>query len=386
MESGTVAHIVHSYLPVTQNWIYNQLSFNNRHIPLVLCQFVQNMEQFPLKQVYPVFKATDFVRLFLTRVHLLTVHNNYLDLLREKKPDLIHGHFSTESIRVLKIVKQLDIPLVTTFYGLDVNKLPLRRYWRKRYPSLFATGDIFIVEGHHMAKQLVKLGCPEDKIRVVHIGIDIERIRAGSSLFNPYNSLVRVLFVGLEREKKGALDAADAFLRAVKVFPDAELHIIGDGRYKKNVEKKFVDAGVPDKVIFHGFVSVEKYHTLLCQSDIVLTPSCTARDGDTEGGAPVLCIEAQAAGKPVVGTEHCDIPEIVLHGRSGLLCPEHEIEALSQNLILLFQNRDLRNKMGDAGIIHARKEHDITKQVAQLNNIYDTLIGHKRSSCRDPYN
>ena len=53
---------------------------------------------------------------------------------------------------------------------------------------------------------------------------------------------------------------------------------------------------------------------------IFLSPSVTASDGDTEGGAPVTLIEMLATGMPIVSTTHCDIPEIICKGPEGPDC------------------------------------------------------------------
>ena len=179
---------------------------------------------------------------------------------------------------------------------------------------------------------------------------------------------------GWGREKKGSVDAALAFAEVVRQSPENELHIVGDGPLRGQMEKILRENECIDKVVFHGYVDVEKYLEILVSCHIVLVPSCRAPDGDTEGGAPVVCIEAQAAGKPVVGTLHCDIPSIVLHGESGLLCPEHNVKELASNLLTLIRDDKLRSQMGEAGKENARKNHEIKKQAELYAEIYDSLV------------
>ena len=372
----TVAHVTYSYLPITQNWIHNQINLNTDCQSFVVCQYIENRSQFPLQFIYPVYtKLNLYVKicLFLSRLWIWYPKKFYYNIMIEKKPELIHGHFSHESWRILPIARSLKIPLVTTFYGIDVNKLPKRKFWRKRYPLLFQYGSAFIVEGHYMKAQLITLGCPPEKVKVVHLGVDIERID-GLVRKNNQQDVVKIIFVGLGREKKGALDTIKTFIETVKIFPDVQLHLIGDGKYRAAVEKKCLDAGIVSKVIFHGFIDVKKYLQLLIDCDIVLAPSCTASDGDTEGGAPVVLLEAQAAGKPVVSTFHCDIPEVVIDGITGFLSPEHDIESLSGNLIKLCRSKELRHKMGIQGKENARRNHDLSKQVSVLAEIYHSVL------------
>jgi colanic acid/amylovoran biosynthesis glycosyltransferase len=106
----------------------------------------------------------------------------------------------------------------------------------------------------------------------------------------------------------------------------------------------------------------------------------TAADGDTEGGAPVTVIEAQAAGVPVAGTLHCDIPMVVKHGETGLLCPERDRTALAANLETLIASPERRAKMGAAAAKRALQRHDIKKQVEKITNVYEKVTA--RSSRR----
>jgi glycosyltransferase involved in cell wall biosynthesis len=71
---------------------------------------------------------------------------------------------------------------------------------------------------------------------VIKIGIDLDRIEKvvsanGAEASGPK----KILFVGLEREKKGAVDAVTAFCMARNRHPDIELHLVGDGSFRKRV-------------------------------------------------------------------------------------------------------------------------------------------------------
>jgi colanic acid/amylovoran biosynthesis glycosyltransferase len=68
---------------------------------------------------------------------------------------------------------------------------------------------------------------------------------------------------------------------------------------------------------------------------VFLSPSVTASDGDTEGGAPVTIIEMAASGIPIVSTTHCDIPEVIEDGVGGMLSPERNPAALAESIAKL---------------------------------------------------
>jgi colanic acid/amylovoran biosynthesis glycosyltransferase len=375
MDKITVAHFINPFLPLTQNWMYHQLSFNNECRNIVLCQTLENIDQFPFEHVFAAFPRPSpwaTVNMLISRLRAQYRRGYFLSVIRAEKPGVLHGHFSWESWRNIGIVKKMRLPLVTTFYGLDVNKLSRRWAWKRRYPQLFEIGDFFTVEGPFMAKALTALGCPEKKIRVIPLGVDIARI--AECRVAPDGEKTRILFVGLDREKKGSMYAATAFARIALDNPHVELHLVGGGSYVAPTKELLGRAGVLSQCVFHGYVSFESYVRLLGRMDIVMAPSVTAKNGDTEGGAPVVVIEAQAAGIPVVGTRHCDIPSIVMDRETGLLCEERDSDALTDNLRLLIEDPGMRSRLGNAGIVLAAEKFSIERQVRDLNALYRSMV------------
>ena len=98
-----------------------------------------------------------------------------------------------------------------------------------------------------------------------------------------------------------------------------------------------------------------------------------AQNGDTEGGAPVAILEAQATGLPVILSYHADIPEVVVDGRSALLVPELDVETLARHLECLIGHQDVWGAMGRAGQEYMEQEYDVMVQVGKLEKIYDGL-------------
>ena len=64
------------------------------------------------------------------------------------------------------------------------------------------------------------------------------------------------------------------------------------------------------------------------ENHIFISPSITANDGDTEGGAPVSIIEMAASGMPIISTRHCDIPNVVIDNKTGWLTKERDAKGI----------------------------------------------------------
>jgi colanic acid/amylovoran biosynthesis glycosyltransferase len=369
-----ILHLCYSFLPVTQNWVYSQLVFNEECRSTVLCRYRINEDQFPYDAVVAAYRNHSlraYIGLFLARLTASYPAGLPLRLIRSIRPDLIHGHFATESFRYLSVIRQSDLPLITTFYGLDISKLPLRPIWRDRYAELFELGAAFIVEGDFMANRLADLGCPARKINCIPLGVDILKFGELRRYRETNPRSLRILHVGLGREKKGSMDATEAFIAVATHNKHIRLDIVGDGPFRQPVEKRIQEAGLSDRCIFHSYLPVARYRELMGQSDILLAPSVSAADGDDEGGAPVTVIEAQAAGIAVCGTMHCDIPMVVEHGKTGLLTAEHDVAGLASALEKLCSDGDLRNRMGVAGADRAATRHDIRIQVKKIAQVYE---------------
>ena len=301
--------------------------------------------------------------------------------LKKDKPHLIHSHFGPSAYNFLTLKGIFKLPLVTTFYGYDMSLLPhCDNKWKTRYKKLFFHGDHFLVEGSYMKKCLMKLGCPEKKITIQHIGIDLNRIKFVPRRLGK-NGVIRILIAGSFREKKGISYAIEAFGRVRKKYKNLWLTIIGDsaGTPREEEEKKKILASIKkyrlnNCVEMMGYQPSSIFLEELYNHHIFLSPSIHASDGDIEGGAPVSIIEASASGMPVLSTTHCDIPEVIINGEGGYLVPEKDINALSEKLDFLISHPDMWEEMGRKGRIHIKKNYNVTTQVQKLEGIYDVVV------------
>lgn len=379
-----IAHGVKNYLPVTMNWIYNQLINIKKFKPIVLAQTIENLDKFPYESLYypelsewkrTIVKWDENRNPWYTGV-FKTVYA--CDIFRKNNVSLLHTHFGHWGFYDLLIARRLKIPHIITFYGFDLIRVPrTKNIWRVRYKKLFAEGDLFLVEGHNMKKILIETGCPAEKITVNHLGVDLTKIPYQPRIFD--GNKVNILVAGRFTEKKGIPLAVKAFLRLQKKYPCLELTLIGDANPQDDaqmvikheimrlIEKK---AGIR----WLGYVSRETFLTEASEAHIFLSPSLHAADGDCEGGVPVSIIEAVASGMPVLSTWHCDIPEVVIDGENGFLVPEKDADALVEKLEVLVKTPEIWPKLGDYGRKHIEKNYDIKVTVAKLEKIYEDLL------------
>jgi len=183
----------------------------------------------------------------------------------------------------------------------------------------------------------------------------------------------RLLFVGRFVEKKGLEYALRALARLKKDYA-FQFRIIGSGELEGRLRTLSSDLSLTEETVWLGVQPHRKVIEELHACDILIQPSVTAGNGDSEGGAPTIILEGQACGVPVVSTTHADIPYVCCQNGSALLCPERDIEALINNIRYLFDNPEIWPEMGKKGRKHIEKYHDVNKEILLLEDIYKNII------------
>ncbi len=363
-----VLHSVPVWLPQTMTWLYSQVADAQRlgvdsHI---VCQHTENLDQFQAENIHsaggalPPASAKTWsdrmsrwamnMRERLVYSHVGNLVDRQVGGLRERPharhmqrvceaidADIVHSHFGHVAWANMSVMRHLRAKHVVTFYGLDVNKLPRSPVWRRRYLDLFDQVDRVLCEGSHMARSLVALGCPQHKVKVHHLGVDIAGIPFAPRRWQPGETL-KVLIAASFREKKGIPYAIEALGQLQREVP-VELTIIGDAgpepdarAQKRKILAALDRTGLGKTARLLGY---QPHAVMLAEAQshhVFLHPSVLAHDGDSEGGAPVCISEMMASGMPVVSTRHCDIPEVVGPALVHLLAPERDVPALVDRL------------------------------------------------------
>jgi len=293
-------------------------------------------------------------------------------LSRGKKYDIIHCHFGQNGL-IGAYLKYWGISgkLITSFYGTDltqyINKRP-----KSTYSFLFKMGDLFLPICSYFRDILVDLGCDSRKIKIQHIGVNLERFNP-EAMKQRTNKGIRILSIGRLVEKKGASYSIKAISRIIQDCPDAHLSIVGDGPERKRLETLIKSLHVAGNVELLGARDRREIQALYANSDIFLLPSVTTSDGDQEG-TPTVLMEAQAMQLPVVTTRHSGIPEVVHDGVSGLLVAEKDVDGIVHALNELIHSPERRAIMGAQGRAIVKSEFNNEKLIEELITTYARVL------------
>ena len=380
-----VVHSVNRWLEQTETWLYNQVRFLPPDVePHIVTDDVTNLDQFPVPNVHAA-ASLPWPRRFwgraLRRLRVRRHMGHLVPTVDALGASVVHSHFGSLGWENAGALRQSRARHVVTFYGMDVQYLPHSRpHWRDRYRELFETVDRVLCEGPYMAACIVALGCPTEKVRVHHLGVPVDEIPYSPRRWRRGKPL-RVLIAASFREKKGIPYAVEALGILARDIP-LEVTIIGDANRQPGSQKekwRILDtldrSGLRSRTRLLGYQPYCRLMDEALAHHVFLSPSVTASDGDTEGGAPVSLLEMIASGMPIVSTRHCDIPSVVLDGQTGFLAGERDVEGLAEHLHHLVREADSWEGFLRAGRERVESEFDARTQGQRLAAMYRDVVG-----------
>ncbi len=243
--------------------------------------------------------------------------------------DLIDSHyFYPDGVAAVRMARDFGKPVTITARGTDLNLLPQYPVPRRQivWAATHAQGLITVCQA--LKDELIALDIPDDKIRVLRNGVDLEMFQPADrdSARETLGLTGRTLLsVGLLIERKGH----DLIVSALSRLPDTTLLIAGDGPERASLEKLAADEGVTDRVRFLGRVEHASLRDVYGAVDALVLAS------SREGWANVL-LEAMACGTPVVASNVWGTPEIVADPVAGVLMANRTPNDLADAVEALF--------------------------------------------------
>ena len=189
---------------------------------------------------------------------------------------------------------------------------------------------------------------------------------------------LKLLQIASFSSKKGYYYSVEAFAKALESCPDLSLCLLGNERekgLKDQIRKQVQEKKLNHKIKILDRMDYAQLYGFMKDFDVFIHPSNFTKNMDCEGGAPIILLDAQATGMPVISTRHCDIPEEVIDGKTGVLVEEKNIESLSQAIELFYNMDDLSFKtFSQNARSHVLDHYDIKKTSARVKAIYDEIL------------
>jgi glycosyltransferase involved in cell wall biosynthesis len=211
---------------------------------------------------------------------------------------------------------------------------------------------------------------PARKIRRIYNGVDLshrildsvsaERFRTAFSIPAHRSIVLQVSWIIPE---KGIEDLLEAARLVIAKNSAVQFVLVGEGAYRSAFTRRGVELGLGDHVTWTGVIE-ESLAPAYSAADVV----CQASRWEEVFGATIA--EAMSYARPVIGTRVGGIPEVIRHGQTGFLVPRGDAAALAEKILLLLEDRDLRERLGQAGRRLAEEKFDLRKNVTELVQLY----------------
>jgi glycogen(starch) synthase len=208
---------------------------------------------------------------------------------------------------------------------------------------------------------------------VIYNGLDIPRIAPKPLSMDP----PRLLCIGRLVQEKGFDLALAAFASVRARFPMASLVIAGEGAEGEKLRRQAIDLGFGGAVRFAGLLPQGAIPELINDASIVLIPSRLE-------GFGLVALEAAFMARPVVAARVGGLPEIVLHGETGLLAAAQNPNELTAALEFLLSRPEEAARMGRAARVRAEKHFGWDRCVEGYDSLYRTLLAGAQPDTRKP--
>jgi glycosyltransferase involved in cell wall biosynthesis len=299
-------------------------------------------------------------------------------VLHQVRPDVVHVHTpSTSGLTKLALAARLARVqvVVVTLHQVAPDVLAWRNRVVNRVGQFLIDTTVAVSTGV-ADTQSRRAGLSRRRIEVVRNGVpDAPLVAPEDDVVSRKAGEIWAGYFGRLAEEKGIDTLVDATARVRRAGDDLRLLIVGDGYELAALQSQARAAGCADAVVFTGYRSDAR--TLMTAVDIVVHPPRFE-------GFGLVVAEAMAAARPVVATNVAGgIPEMVDDGRTGLLVPYGDAEAMAGALGRLCRDRRLRDELGRAGRARYLDGFTVQEMTARTLRLYTRRPpkwGHRRKS------
>lgn len=298
--------------------------------------------------------------------------------IANNQPDVVFSLMDHVNVRLMRALGGLDNPPPSV---LSVHNNPKRRFgneasWRNRVlfwrmKRSYPDADRVVAPSKGVAEHYQEMGLlREEQLSVIYnAGVDDAVYEAQKeplcSQTPPEDTPLLVACGSLTRQK-GYPYLLDAF-KKVRGRIGAELWILGEGDRRNEIETQIRELGLEEAVTLLGFR--ENPFKFMAAADVFVLPSLWE-------GFGIVLVEAMACGTPVVATDCPHGPgEIITHEETGLLVPPANDDALSETLLRLLGNKNLREQLAGNGQERAQDFHAETVGQQYLDLFEDVIAG-----------
>jgi glycosyltransferase involved in cell wall biosynthesis len=269
------------------------------------------------------------------------------------------GNYAATAAYVFHRQLDREVPLSILWHAHDLYER--QAFFRQK---LLGADNLFVVCDYN--RRFLQARVPDlfpriaDKIRVHHLGLDVQAIEPTFDGRAPHTCLA----VGRLDPSKGFDDLIRAAAIVHRRGLNIRVELAGDGEEGRSLRRLAASLGIADHVHFLGWLPYDAVPAAMRRATMVVHPSVGLGDA-----VPTVIKEAMALGTPVIGSTAVGIPELLDGGKCGLLVPERSPEQLADAIALLLRRGDLRDDLGHAGRAFVERTFDLWRNGQRLADL-----------------
>lgn len=301
--------------------------------------------------------------------------DDYLDMrkLLDVQYDILYSTFSTPSMvdQTFFLSRILKVPFVLAFKAHDIYEDDNILKLSERRDKLNMASDIVTISKYNKEFIQENLFCKQ-QLHIVHDAVDVDFFGLMKKYVKSKNSIITVARF---HEQKGLID----LVRACHILNERNISfhctLIGRGKEERKYLEEIDRLNIANISILN-YLDRDDVRCELSKASVFILPCVVAKNG-LRDILPNVLKEAMAMELPVVTSDTCGIDELVEDGRSGILTPPGNPEALADALEKLLADEEMRVEMGKEG--RAKVEHDfnIDVEILKLEKVFLDAISGK---------
>ena len=329
-----------------------------------------------------------FGKFLINRTHvwfslkLFFVNTSMSKEIENDKPDIIHtiGLRSFQSIIAWRVSKKLNIPLVVSDQG-GLTTHPFLAESGFFLKTLYKIQDFFIkkiindasvisVANEYEQKIFSSLN-KKSRIEIIRNGVNLKKLVSKHNFKEKYqiNSNF-ILFVGRFSKSKGIETLINAFSIVKNELKDSNIHLVimgVDFGYQAEMEKLIKKLNLSEEIKVIKNPPRDDVISAYGESEFLVLPSQWEL-------SPLVPLESFAFKKPVISTNSHGIPYTVQNNKNGILVePENSLE-LSNAIVKLLNDSELREKLGLSGYNFVNEECNCVSMAKNSLKLYEDIL------------
>jgi colanic acid/amylovoran biosynthesis glycosyltransferase len=302
-------------------------------------------------------------------------------LSRSRGVDHLHAHFASDATTVALLAGRMSgLPFSFTAHARDIyhtyTTIAADNATRR---AKIEEAAFTVTVSDYNRNHLCRLA-PSNAAHIhrLYNGIDLSRFVPNPGAAKPG----LIVAVGRLIEKKGFADLVAACAILLRSCPAFRCRIIGDGPLHDRLRRQIEETGLGNHVEIAGPQPQEKLIGMMQEACLAVLPCIVSDSGDRDG-LPTVLLEAMALGLPAITTTVSGGPEIIAHGKTGLLVEPGDTVGLAASIEALLQSPESMIRMGHAGRQRAEALFSLQNNVSALANLFADPTGMRAFRLRE---